>query len=180
MSFAARFVRASSAAGVLGAMLALAGCASSGSDASLTADQATRAACRQQTEQSFNIRNRADLYRPEYGRDAPMSGQAAPQIDRGLADRFSYEQDYQDCLRSRGARQTPGMQAKGVPTTGGQAAGGQTAGGQAAGAAAPAGTAPPAPGQSGSGRSPAVRVPAPAPAAPGSTSDLTRPPSLTP
>ncbi len=167
MIFAARYARASSAACVLGAMLALAGCASSGSDASLTADQATRAACRQQTEQSFNIRNRVDMYRPDYGRDAPMSGQAAPQIDRGLADRFSYEQDYQDCLRSRGARLTPGVQATG----------GQTPG---APAAAPAGTTQPALGQSGSGRPPAVRAPVPAPAAPGSTSDLTRPPSLTP
>ena len=165
MSFAARYARASSVACVLGAMLALAGCASSGPDASLTADQAARAACRQQTEQSFNIRNRADLYRPDYGRDAPLSGQSTPQIDRGLADRFSYEQDYQDCLRSRGARQTPGVQATG---------------GQAPAVPGQAGAAPPAAGHSGSGRPPAVRAPAPAPAAPGSTSDLARPPSLTP
>ena len=92
-------------AGVISVTLALACCAPP--DAPLTADQAARAACRQQAEQSHDIRDRADRYKPDYGRDAPLSGQAAPPIDRGLVDRYSYERDYQDCLRSRGSRQTP-------------------------------------------------------------------------
>ncbi len=154
MIFAPRHVRAACATGGLSVFLALAGCAPSAPTGPVTADQAARAACRQQTEQSFNIRNRADLYRPEYGRDAPLSGQAAPQIDRGLSDRFSYEQDYQDCLRSRGARQTPTTVA--TPA-----------------APAPA-KLPPAP-----GRPPAARPSAPSGAAPATPTDLTRPPSLT-
>ena len=92
-------------AGVISVTLALACCAPP--DAPPSADQAARAACRQQAEQSHDIRDRADRYKPDYGRDAPLSGQAAPPIDRGLVDRYSYERDYQDCLRSRGSRQTP-------------------------------------------------------------------------
>ena len=157
MIFAARYTRASGAACVLSVLAALAACAPSASDTPLTVDQAARAACRKQTEQSFNIRNRADLYRPDYGRDAPLSGQSTAQIDYGLADRFSYEQDYQDCLRSRGGRQTPS-----APTS----------------AALPPGPAQPVISQPGSGRTPATRLPV-APVAPASPSDLTRPPSLT-
>lgn len=160
MIFAARYTRASGAACVLSVLAALAACAPSASDTPLTVDQAARAACRKQTEQSFNIRNRADLYRPDYGRDAPLSGQSTAQIDYGLADRFSYEQDYQDCLRSRGGRQTPS-----APTS----------------AALPSGPAQPVISQPGSGRTPATRLPVArvAPVAPASPSDLTRPPSLT-
>jgi len=168
MIFAARYIRASGAAGVLGAVLALAGCAPSAPDAPANADQAARAACRQQTEQSFNTRNRADLYRPDYGRDSPLSGQSTPQIDRGLSDRFSYEQDYQDCLRSRGARQTPA-----VPTASPLPPGPT----QSSPAQPP--TAQPALANPGSGRPPAARSPVAPAGAPASPSDLTRPPSLT-
>lgn len=159
MIVAARHARAVCAMGGLTVILALAGCAPSGSNGPVTADQATRAACRQQTEQSFNIRNRADLYRPEYGRDAPLSGQADPQIDRGLSDRFSYEQDYRDCLSSRGARQTPTTLS--APTA--------------------AGPTPvtPAPAALPPGRPPASRTSAPSGAGPATPADLTRPPSLT-
>ena len=75
--------------GVMFLTLALACCAPEGSGGPPTADQAARAACRQQAEQSFDVRNRASRYTPEYGRDAPLSGQASPQIDRGLAVNIS-------------------------------------------------------------------------------------------
>ena len=136
-------------AGVISVTLALAGCAPP--DALPTADQAARAACRQQAEQAHDVRDRGDRYKPDYGRDAPLSGQASPQVSRGLVDRYSYEQDYQDCLRSRGSRQTPTA----LPAAGSSSA------------------PSPAP------VSPAPVSPAPASLAPVNPSDLTRPPALT-
>ena len=100
-------ISAARAAGVVCLTFALAGCAPLGPDTPLTADQAVRAACRQQAEQSFDTRNRVDRYKSDAGRDSPFSAQVSPQINRGLAERHGYEQDYQDCLRSRGTRQTP-------------------------------------------------------------------------
>jgi hypothetical protein len=152
MSPAVRYV------GVMSMTLALACCAPLGSDGPPTADQAARAACRQQAEQSFDIRNRATRYTPTTGRDSPYSGQSAPEIDRGLVDRYSYTQDYQDCLRSSGARQAIERPA---PATLPPA--------PAAAAAAPA-RAP---------RSPALAPPAAA-SPPSSSSDLSRPPALSP
>lgn len=143
-------IAAARTAGLVFLTLAFAGCADGQSDAPLTADRAARAACRQQAEQSYNIRNRADLYRPDYGRDAPMSGQSSPEITRGLSERYSFEQSYQDCLRSRGARLTPPL----TPT--------------APKPAPPASARPPAP------------MPAPVGSPAGSSSDLSRPPTLTP
>ncbi len=151
-------------AGVVFATMALA-CCTPAPEAPQTADQAARAACRQQAEQSFNIRNRADLYKSDYGRDAPLSGQLTPQIDRGLADRYSYEQSYLDCLRSRGARQTPTT----LPAA-------------PAAATTPPGLPQPPP----SSRTSAPLLPAAAPSAPASSappsssSDLSRPPPMTP
>ena len=138
-------------AGLVSLTLALACCAPV-PDAPPTADQAARAACRQQAEQSFDIRNRSDRFKPEYGRDSPLSGQAAPPIDRGLVDRYSYEQDYQDCLRSRGARQTPAS----LPAVAGQ---------------------PPVPRSPSSGVFPPAASPSPV-SGPASASDLSRPPAL--
>jgi hypothetical protein len=141
-------------AGVIYLTLALACCAPMGAEGPPTADQAARAACRQQAEQSFDVRNRANRYTPDYGRDAPLSGQDSPQIDRGLADRYSYTQDYQGCLRSVGSRQTPL-------------------------AALPAAPAAPAASPARAPRSPALAAPAPAPP-PSSSSDLSKPPALSP
>ncbi len=140
-------------AGLVSLTLALACCAPAPApDALPTVDQAARAACRQQAEQSFAIRNRSDLYKPEYGRDSPLSGQAAPSIDRGLVDRYSYGQDYQDCLRSRGARQTPAA----LPAIAGQ---------------------PPLPRSPSPGALPPAASPSPN-SGPASASDLSRPPAL--
>lgn len=153
--------------GVMFLTLALACCAPEGSGGPPTADQAARAACRQQAEQSFDVRNRASRYTPEYGRDAPLSGQASPQIDRGLADRYSYTQDYQACLRSAGSRQTlerltPERQPATLP-----------AGSRDGAAAAPAVAPTRAP------RSPVLAAPASVPP-PSSSSDLSRPPAPSP
>jgi hypothetical protein len=142
-------------AGAICLTLVVASCAPAGSDGPPTADQAARAACRQQAEQSFDVRNRASRYTPDYGRDAPLSGQAAPEIDRGLADRYSYTQSYQDCLRSVGSRQTLERQPPATLP------------------AAPAVAPVRAP------RSPTLATPAPVPP-PGSSSDLSRPPVLSP
>jgi hypothetical protein len=144
-------------AGVACVMLGLAGCAAPPPEGPPTADQAARAACRQQAEQSYDIRNRADRYKPEYGRDSPLSGQSSPEISRGLVDRYSYEQSYLDCLRSRGARQTP-----------------PTAPAQAGQPPVPPRSSVPAP------PSPAPVSGAPASRPPSSSSDLSRPPALTP
>ena len=163
MIFTARSARATGAAFLA---LSLAHCAPSQPDAALTADQAARAACRQQTEQSYKIRNRADMYRVDSGRDAPLSGSSLPTVDSGLSDRYSYERDYQDCLRSRGARQTPTSlpAAPNQPST------------------AQPGTAQPGPAKLGGRPNAPAQPAAPVPAAASqvSPSDLSRPPAMTP
>lgn len=104
-------------AAALFALLAFAGCTSDaplisqagfGGGPPPDSSPAAVAACRQRAEEAFERRDRASSI--DTGRsavDSPYSSTPQPSGIGGLAQRSSYNQFFQDCLRSRGAGQTP-------------------------------------------------------------------------
>lgn len=76
------------------------------------ANAETVAACRQQAEQVYEIRNRADIYRPPPAIDTPSSGAYAPagMNDRRLSDLYTHDQLINDCVRNTGTQTYRGQQ----------------------------------------------------------------------
>ena len=64
-------------------------------------DAAARAECRQRADEIYNRQNRAALYSPTTTVNAPYSASYQPgTTDRGLSDRFAYQNTIDTCLRS--------------------------------------------------------------------------------
>ena len=66
------------------------------------ADAARAAACRDRIDAIYTQQNRGEIYtdRSDMERDAPQSGGYVEGVQsRGLADRFSRDQAFSDCLR---------------------------------------------------------------------------------
>ncbi|MBO0709857.1 MAG: hypothetical protein J2P47_01110 [Acetobacteraceae bacterium] len=70
------------------------------------ASQATLAACRQRADQVFRTQNRGAVYTQDSL--ATQSGLFNPGItNRGLSDRFSWDSQVRDCVRSEGPPAAP-------------------------------------------------------------------------
>jgi hypothetical protein len=67
------------------------------------ADEATRAACRQRADETYNQQNRAEIYSPPPTVNTPYSANYTPGItDRGLSDLFVHDRMISDCIRNTG------------------------------------------------------------------------------
>ncbi len=66
------------------------------------ADAATRAACREHADAVYNRQNRDSIYTIN-NVNTPYSSNYMPEVvDRGLAQRYSYENMTRDCVRNTG------------------------------------------------------------------------------
>lgn len=89
--------------GVLSVAVALSACDRPPQSAQEHADEATRAACRQRADETYNQQNRAEIYSPPPQVNAPFSGNYTPGItDRGLSDLFVHDRMISDCIRNTG------------------------------------------------------------------------------
>lgn len=121
-------------------LLVLAGCAGGTSPPLSVTDRATAAACRQQANATYNIRNRDQIYsiRDPF---TPQSSTGLTDLPtRDLSDRYTQERQIRDCIRNTGTEtdrsgQAP-MVGTGLPNAPGAA-------GRPSGAPPPAGSPPP-------------------------------------
>jgi hypothetical protein len=111
------------------AMLALSACSAgsdgpsygavgpSGDAAEARNDQATRAACRDRTNEMFDRRDRAQIYTPGSSVNTPFSANYQPGItSRGLPNQFDYERTVAECVRNSGTgAETPAIQPPAPP-----------------------------------------------------------------
>ena len=102
--------------GSLLSALLLSACGAPPSGGQARADAATRAACQQRAEQTYELRNRADIYSPQSQVNTPFSGNDNSGIaDRGLSELFVHDKMVSDCVRNTGTgdiASPPGAPAK--------------------------------------------------------------------
>lgn len=88
----------------------------SGTAADQRATLATQAACRDQVNQMYEIRDRAEIYSPNPSVNTPFSANYQPDVpSRGLSQQFGYDQARADCEHSAA---TGGTDAPPPPATG--------------------------------------------------------------
>jgi hypothetical protein len=81
----------------------LAGCAQPPLSGQAEADAQTRAACRQQADQAYQVQNRADIYSPPSSVNTPFSSNYLPgDTGRGLSALFAQDRQVSDCVRNTG------------------------------------------------------------------------------
>jgi hypothetical protein len=85
------------------------------------ADAATVSACRDRGEAVYESQNRDAIYTATSGgRDTPYSANYTPLVlDRGLSQRYGYDQTVRNCIRNTGTQPIP---ASATPTASGPAA----------------------------------------------------------
>jgi hypothetical protein len=93
--------------------LALSACAAPPPSGQAQADTATRNACRQRADETYNLQKRGDIYRPQAPVNTPYSAGYTPgDTQTGLSDLFAYDRMVNDCVRNTGTETERSPSAK--------------------------------------------------------------------